>query len=138
MLYQIAYEINGRTWATPLMSESSKKAYVEGLTAAGIEYTELQRPEEKQQCVRMVFDLQLVEAAKNAIAARKTKGFKGMYTFIDEKKIVDEKGAYWVECTDGRKKIAYAVGIWKATTEELEAFKAEIGCKNLGPVISKI
>jgi len=136
MLYQLVYRINGRDWATPLMSESSKKAYIEGLAAAGIEYTELQRPEKKWQCGLMVFDLQKVDAAKKAVRENRWKEMKDIYTFGDEKEIVKTDTAFWVQCQD-EQKIAYAVGVWKATAAEIKTFKAEIGYKRLGPVIRK-
>lgn len=137
MEYQIIFrDEEGYDIATPVMCEQAKDAYIEMLSQNGFKYDVMERPDKKWQSAKVVFDLQLIPAAKKAIKDK--TNMKGLYTFGDPNKIAKENSAVMVECTTGEKKVAYVVGLWMATAEEIKAFKAEIGYSKLGLVIKEI
>lgn len=137
MEYQIIFrDEEGYDIATPVMCEQAKDAYIEMLSQNGFKYDVMERPDKKWQSAKVVFDLQLIPAAKKAV--KNNEQMKGLYTFGDPNKIAKENSAVMVECTTGEKKVAYVVGLWMATAEEIKAFKAEIGYSKLGLVIKEI
>ena len=136
-MFQVLYKgENNANFVLPFHNVTAKDDFVKTLDRAGIKYTVLTKEEKKWHCAKVVFDLQLVEAAKKAV--KTGKEMKGLYTFGDDKELVTNEGAYLVECTDSRQKIGYAVGVWKATADEIKAFKDKIGYQHLGMVIAKI
>lgn len=137
MEYQIIFKDNeGYNIATPVMCEQAKNAYIEMLKQNGFQYDVMERPDKKWHLAKVVFDLQLIPAAKKAI--KEGKDMKGLYTFGDPKELAKENSAIKVECTTAEKKVAYVVGVWLATAEEIKSFKAKIGYPKLGLVTEKI
>jgi hypothetical protein len=137
MNYQVMFKDDeGRNIASPIMGEHAKNVYVETLEKNNIKYDVVGRDQKKWHCARVVFDLQLIDAAKKAI--KENKEANGVYTFGDPDCLAEEDEVVKVECTDGRVKNAYVVGIWLATADEIKNFKAHIGYKKLGIVIKKI
>jgi len=118
------------------MTEEMANAIVQALSNSGISAIKVNAAEKKWHLAKVVFDLQLIPAAKKAIKEGKT--MKGLYTFGDPKEIAKEGNAVKVECTTAEKKIAYVVGIWLATAEEIKLFKVKIGYPKLGLVAEKI
>ena len=136
-MFQVLYKgDNDANFVLSFHNTTAKDNFTKTLDRAGIEYQVLTKEDKKWHCAKVVFDLQLVEKAKKAVA--KGEEMKGVYTFGDDKEIVTKDGAYLVECTNAERKIGYAVGVWKATANEIKAFKDKIGYKHLGMVISKI
>ena len=137
MEYQVIFkDEEGRNVCSPVMNELSKKSYIKMLKANGFEYSVLPREEKKWQSAKVVFDLQLIPAAKKAI--KNCSQMKGLYTFGDPNKIAKEDSPVMVECTNGERKIAYVVGLWLATANEIKTFKETIGYKKLGLVVGNI
>lgn len=137
MEYQIIFKDNeGYNIATPVMCEQAKDVYVDMLRQNGFQYDVLERPDKRWHLAKVVFDLQLIPAARKAI--KEGKDMKGLYTFGDPDKTAKENSAVIVECTTGEKKVAYVVGIWLATAKEITSFKVKIGYPKLGLVCGKI
>jgi len=90
----------------------------------------------KWQLAGVVFDIQLIPAAKKAVKERKQ--IKGLYTFGDPQRIAVKDSACKVECTTTDKRIGYVVAIYSATTEQVIKFKKMIGYDHLGIIIEKV
>ena len=137
MNYQVIFkDENGCNITTPIMCERDKDAYLEMLSQNGFQYNVLERGEKKWQLAKVVFDMQLIPAARQAIKDK--RAMKGLYTFGDPDKMATTDCVVKVECTTNEKKFAYVVGLWSATAKEIADFKEEIGYKKLGLVINKI
>lgn len=118
------------------MTEEMANDIVQALSNSGISAIKVNATEKKWHLAKVVFDLQLIPAAKKAI--KEGKDVKGLYTFGDPKEIAKEGNAVKVECTTSEKKVAFVVDVWKATTEEIQFFKAKIGYPKLGLVVEKV
>jgi len=118
------------------MTEEMADVTIQRLSNSGISAVKVNAAEKKWQLAKVVFDLQMIPAAKKAI--KEGKDIKGLYTFGDPDKTAKDNSAVMVECTTGEKKVAYVVGLWMATTEEIKSFKAKIGYPKLGLVIKEI
>lgn len=139
MAFQVLYkDQEGRDMLVldPFPTEESAKFFLQVLNNAGLEGTLRPVEDKKWQLVKVVFDLQLVPAAKKA--AKEGKDMYGMYTFGDPDKLGEIDRALNVECTDGRIKVAYVVGLWHATADEITEFKTKIGYKHLGVTKQKV
>ena len=137
MDYQVIFrDEEGHDIASPIMEEQAKSIYVEMLKKNNIKYDIVERDPKKWHCARVVFDLQLIDTAKKAI--KENKDADGVYTFGDPDCLAEEDKVVKVECTDGRVKNAYVVGIWLASATEIKNFKTRIGYKKLGIVVKKI
>ena len=136
MMYQVEFVKDGRRFATPTITESQKNVFIQELGLKEDDYTILERPDKLWHCAKVVFDLQLIDAAKKA--AKEKKDMAGLYTFGDPECLAKIDEAVKVQCTDGRIKNAYVVGIWLATAQEIHAFKDRIGYKKLGIVTKQI
>lgn len=118
------------------MTEEMADITIQRLSNSGISAVKVSVTEKKWHLAKVVFDLQLVPSAKKAI--KNGTEMKGIYTFGDPDKIAKENSAVVVECTTAEKKVAYVVGLWQATTEEIKAFKNKIGYSKLGLVVGKV
>lgn len=118
------------------MTEEMADVTIQRLSNSGISAVKVNATEKKWHLAKVVFDLQLIQAAKKAI--KEGKDMKGLYTFGDPKEIAKENSAVKVECTTAEKKVAFVVGVWLATAEEIKSFKAKIGYPKLGLVCEKI
>lgn len=137
MEYQVLFKDDeGRDLATPTMNEQAKDVYIEMLKNNGIEYDIVERDDKRWHCARVVFDIQLIEAARKAI--KEGKDLYGLYTFGDPNEIAKKNKIVEVECTDGRLKNAYVIDIWLATAEEIKEFKARIKYPKLGIVKKEV
>lgn len=136
-MYQIEFwdKENNRT-ATPVIDEQTKDTYLEILKANGFEYVVLNRAPKKWQVVKIVFDMQLIPAAKKAAANH--EDMDGIYTFGDPKYLGVIDKHLKVECTNGKHRIGCVVGVEKMTKEEIEEFKAKIGYRHLGLTIEQV
>lgn len=127
---------DGRNIASPVIDEQNRKTYLEMLDNNNISYEILEREEKRWHCTRVVFDIQLIEAARKAI--KEGKDMYGLYTFGDPDEIAKKDKIVEVQCTDGRLKNAYVVDIWLATADEIKAFKDRIKYPKLGIVKKNI
>lgn len=127
---------DGRNIASPVIDEQNRKTYLEMLDNNNISYEILEREEKRWHCVRVVFDIQLIEAARKAI--KEGKDLYGLYTFGDPNEIAKKDKIVEVKCTDGRLKNAYVIDIWYATANEIKAFKARIKYPKLGIVKKEV
>ncbi len=118
------------------MTEEMADITVQRLSNSGISAVKVKAAEKKWPLAKVVFDLQLIPSAKKAI--KNGTEMKGVYTFGDPDKIAKEDSAVVVECTTAEKKVAYVVGLWQATAEEIKAFKTRIGYSKLGLVVKKV
>jgi len=118
------------------MTEKMADITIQRLSNSGIRAVKVNAAEKKYHLAKVVFDLQLISAAKKAI--KNGTEMKGVYTFGDPDKIAKEDSAVVVECTTGKKKVAYVVCLWMATAEEIKAFKSKIGYSKLGLCCGKI
>ena len=118
------------------MTEEMADVTIQRLSNSGISAVKVNATEKKWHLAKVVFDLQMIPAAKKAI--KEGKDMKGLYTFGDPKELAKENSAVKVECTTAEKKVAYVVGVWLATAEEIKSFKAKIGYPKLGLVTEKI
>lgn len=118
------------------MTEEMADVTIQRLSNSGINAVKVNATEKKWHLAKVVFDLQLIPAAKKAI--KEGRDMKGLYTFGDPKELAKENSAVEVECTTAEKKVAFVVGIWLATAEEIKSFKAKIGYPKLGLVIKEI
>ncbi len=137
MEYQVIFKDDEqRDVATPMMCAQDKDAYIEMLQKSEIKYVILEKPDRKVQLAKVVFNMQLIPSAREAI--KQEKDLYGMYTFEDPRRLAEENNIIKVECTTGEIRIAYVVGLWHATTEEVEVFKTKIGYRKLGQIVEKI
>ena len=118
------------------MTEEMADVTIQRLSNSGISAVIVNATEKQWHLAKVVFDLQLIPAAKKAI--KEGKDMKGLYTFGDPKELAKENSAVKVECTTAEKKVAFVVGVWLATAEEIKSFKAKIGYPKLGLVVEKI
>lgn len=135
MEYKVMFkDEEGRNIVTPVMSEEDKNSYVKSLN--GIDHIVINCNDKRWQLAGVVFDIQLIPAARKAVKERKQ--IKGMYTFGDPKKVSEKNSIVEVECTNAELRIGYVVAVFRATTEEVKAFKEKIGYSHLGLVKRKL
>jgi hypothetical protein len=140
MAFQVIF--NERNIASPVMEDSCRKDYLNALDNAGVKYTVFDRNEKLWHCAKVVFDVQLIESARKAIA--EDKPMYGLYTFGDPNEIAEKDKVVKVECLDSQDKItkrirnAYVVDVWKATAAQIISFKKSINVEHLSPVVGKV
>ena len=116
------------------MSEAEAHPFVLSLNR---DHTIFEREDDKWHLAKVVFDIQKVEEAKVAIKAG--KDLPGIiFTYADPKELSKEGKIAKVKNINGTVKYAYVVHIWKATTDEVKAFKESIKYPKLGIVIGTI
>lgn len=136
-MYQILYSReDGTNFVQECHSTDSKNRFLEILNNSGIEYTVVERDPKKWALAKVVFDLQLIDAAKKAV--KENEDLYGLYTFGDPNKITKKDKVAKVKCTDGKIKNAYVVDVCLATAEEIAEFKKKIGYTHLGLVVGEV
>ena len=101
------------------------------------DYKIFERKDDKWHLPKIIFDIQKVEEAKAAIkAGKELPGI--IWTYGDQYEFAEEDELVKVRNLNGTIKIGYVVYVWRATSEEVKAFKDAIGYSKLGIVIGKV
>ena len=127
---------DGKDIATNPLREARKNDLVNKLEAENIEYVIKECPDTLYHCPRVVFDLQKIDEARKAV--KENKELPGiLYTCGDAEKIAKKNNVVTIKCSNGKKN-AYVIDIWKATFDQVIAYKKKIGYRHLAPVIGKV
>ena len=134
MEYMVIYEDeHGQLMSTKQMREKQKNDFIKTLTC---NYEVKECPDRLWNCPLVVFDLQKIEEARKAVS--QGKNIPGViYICGDKDKIAKRNSVVKVQCTNGVR-VGFVIHIWKATFDEIVAYKEKIKYPHLSMIVGKL